>query len=572
MGRQSNSHILNDGTTDSSPLAIADRAETTVGTPVQINVLANDHDPDGDALQITAFTMPAHGTVAMVAPGTMRYAPQAGFVGIDFFSYTIGDGRADRSTAWVEVRVRAANGAPLAVDDRVTTSRERPVTFSVLANDRDPDGDTLAITAFTFPVNGDLRFNADQTFTYTPGAGFVGEDGFGYTISDGRGGTAQAEVTLVVEWPNQAPVAVDDRATTTQGVPVTIDILANDSDADGDSLRLVALRMPLHGFLTVNPDQSVTYTPSAGHVGVDDFTYTIDDGRGGRNSAIVAIEVTEPRGDIVPWSASLIPYFYPTATYLWYLHDDLSLTTRVDGSDEFIIRRADAGNADLASEAGAEATQPLYLPSTYNGHGATRYDGIDDYLKTTQQNLGNTKFGTTLSEEWTIILVQSVASIGQASFAVGFSTHAYDGSEFGGTAGDAVGFMLRWGTEGATARSPGVYINGSITNTNLSAQDDALNILIARWNGTMAQIWINGGSPVTLSTGSVTATPEIVFGALAVGRRNCTLDEAEAIIIDRAIADEDRQRFEGQLAHKYGRTAALPGDHPYKTTAPTVMI
>ena len=261
--------------------------------PVLIDVLANDHDPDGDPLQIMALTMPGHGTVAVVTPETVRYAPQEDFTGIDYFSYTISDGRKGQSTASVEVRVQGVNSAPSAVDNRVTTSRDQPITFDVLANDSDADGDPLTITGFSLPAHGQLAYHADQTFTYTPGPGFVGEDGFGYTISDGRGGTAQAEVTLVVEWPNQAPVALDDRATTTQGVPVTIDILANDSDPDGDPLTLVALTMPFHGHLAVNADQSITYTPNAGFIGVDDFTYTIDDGRGGRSSAVVVIEVVE---------------------------------------------------------------------------------------------------------------------------------------------------------------------------------------------------------------------------------------------------------------------------------------
>ncbi len=75
------------------PIAIDDRVETTVGTPVLIDVLANDYDLDGDSLQITALTMPGHGALAVVAPGMIRYAPQAGFSGIDYFSYTIADDR-----------------------------------------------------------------------------------------------------------------------------------------------------------------------------------------------------------------------------------------------------------------------------------------------------------------------------------------------------------------------------------------------------------------------------------------------------------------------------------------------
>lgn len=275
------------------PVAVADQAVTTVGTPVLIDVLANDHDPDGDPLKITALTLPAHGTVGLIAPGTMRYVPQAGFVGIDYFSYTVGDGSMGRSTAWVEVRVGASNRPPEPAADRIATTRDQPVTFDVLANDGDPDGDPLTITGFTLPANGQLAYHADRTFTYTPGPGFVGEDGFAYSVSDGQGGTAQAEVTLLVEWPNQAPVAAGDQARTTRGTPVTIAVLANDSDADGDPLRLIALVMPVHGRLAVNPDQSLTYTPDADFLGTDDFGYTIDDGRGGRSTASVVVDVVE---------------------------------------------------------------------------------------------------------------------------------------------------------------------------------------------------------------------------------------------------------------------------------------
>ncbi len=93
----------------------------------------------------------------------------------------------------------AANQPPVAQDDVATTAFGTAVTIEVLANDSDPDGDPLTVVSVTTPANGAAEINADQTVTYTPNAGFSGTDSFGYTISDGREGTASATVTVTVQ-------------------------------------------------------------------------------------------------------------------------------------------------------------------------------------------------------------------------------------------------------------------------------------------------------------------------------------------------------------------------------------
>jgi hypothetical protein len=275
------------------PVAADDAARVITGSSAVVAVLANDNDPDGDPLTVSALEAPGYGTVQIEPGQSVRYTPQSGFVGTDSFAYTVSDGRGGSATATVTVTVAAPNRAPVAQADLATTTIGRPVTIEALANDNDPDGDPLTLTGMTMPGHGNLSLNPDQSFVYAPDAGFTGKDSFTYTVRDPQGATATATVTVAVERANSPPVAAGDGATTPSGQAVTLNLLANDNDPDGDPLRLVALTMPLHGRLTANPDQSVTYTPDAGFTGKDSFTYRVSDGTAA-SEATAEVTVTPP--------------------------------------------------------------------------------------------------------------------------------------------------------------------------------------------------------------------------------------------------------------------------------------
>ena len=167
-----------------------------------IDVLANDSDPDNDALTITAVSTPMHGT-AVIGAGGVSYTPAAGYSGSDSFTYTISDGRGGTATASVNVTVNpasASNQAPVAVDDDGGVLKGYETDIDVLANDSDPDGDPLTVLSVehTGPGNATITINPDNTVHYESIHGFSGDDFFEYTISDGRGGTATATVTVVV--------------------------------------------------------------------------------------------------------------------------------------------------------------------------------------------------------------------------------------------------------------------------------------------------------------------------------------------------------------------------------------
>ena len=140
-----------------------------------------------------------------------------------------------------------ANDGPVAVDDAATTAEDTAVSIAVLPNDSDLDGDTLAVSAAMTPAHGTATVNPDGTITYAPAANYHGADSFSYTIGDGNGGTATATVSVTVTPTNDGPVAVDDAATTAEDTAVSIAVLPNDTDLDGDALTVSAATTPAHG-------------------------------------------------------------------------------------------------------------------------------------------------------------------------------------------------------------------------------------------------------------------------------------------------------------------------------------
>ncbi len=285
-------------TINRAPIARDDRATTQVDTPVSIDVLANDSDPDGDSITVASVDTPSHGSASRASDGTVTYTPDVGFVGSDRFTYVTrdSDGRMSmRATVYVMVQALVANQPPVAVDDSATLVAGTSQDIDVLANDSDADGDPLSVIAVTQGTLGSTTILPDGRIRYTSmGATATGTDQFSYTISDGRGGTASAmvAVTVVPVVVNQAPIAVDDSATLVAGTSQDIDVLANDSDADGDPLSVIAVTPGTLGSTTILPDGRIRYTSSdpAG-VGTDQFSYTISDGRGGTASAMVAVTV-----------------------------------------------------------------------------------------------------------------------------------------------------------------------------------------------------------------------------------------------------------------------------------------
>ena len=273
---------------NSNPVATDDTATTDEDVAATIDVLSNDTDVDGDTLSITSVTQPVNGVVAN--NGTdVTYTPDANFNGTDSFNYIVSDGNGGSDTATVTVTVNPVNDDPAATDDTAVTNEDMSVLVDVLANDTDIDGDSLSIASVTQPANG-LLVNNGMDVTYTPNPNFNGTDTLNYTVSDGNGGTSTATVNITINPVNDNPVANDDTAAADEDVSISINVLSNDTDVDGDQLVVENVTQPANGTVT-NNGADVTYTPNANFNGTDTFTYTVSDGNGGVDTAMVSVTI-----------------------------------------------------------------------------------------------------------------------------------------------------------------------------------------------------------------------------------------------------------------------------------------
>jgi hypothetical protein len=151
-------------------------------------VLANDSDPEGHALTVTITAQPVHGHLSLGAGGAFSYTPEAGYFGLDSFSYTVSDGRLDSNVATVQLTVNEVNLPPVANDDVYVVQQGSVLKVAppgVLTNDSDPEGHSLVAIVVTQPAFGHLVPVVGGGFEYYPDAGYSGSDSFTYKASDG---------------------------------------------------------------------------------------------------------------------------------------------------------------------------------------------------------------------------------------------------------------------------------------------------------------------------------------------------------------------------------------------------
>ena len=303
---------INTGTVNNPPVAADDDAAADEDNPFTVaapGILNNDSDPDaGDTLSVTAVD--TSGTIGAVtawtADGSFTYAPdgqfeylKAGGSATDSFTYTVSDGKGGTDTATVTITINGASDVPTNISLDVSSVAEGQ-----------PAGTLVGSFSTADPDTGD-------TFTYTLVSGTGGNDNASFTIAGNRLRTAAVfdyetkssysirvrttdsgtlyyeEVFIItVSQSNDPPLAVDDTATTPENTAVTIDVLNNDSDPDGDTLTVDSVTQGTHGSV-INNDSDVTYTPDSGFGGTDSFTYTVSDGNGGTDTASVTVTVTE---------------------------------------------------------------------------------------------------------------------------------------------------------------------------------------------------------------------------------------------------------------------------------------
>ncbi len=371
-----------------------DAATIEVNLPVVVDILANDSDPDSDSFEVINISTPSHGTAELRpdvpgylwdnwlgggqsnyssfedwytayytyeyygytnfygplngAPLTykLHYTPTANYFGTDSLTYTIEDETGAQDTATVNITINTPP-APTPQNDTLTLLAGQTVDINVLSNDTDPAGRALTLISVSTPAQGAASIatlsNGQKVVRYVAGESYTGIETLTYTLQNSAGVSASATITLTInENTNHAPTAINDAATTDINTPVLIDVLANDSDVDGDAFSITNISTPSHGTAELRPDvpsylwdnwtnywqgyyssfeewygaqysyeyngqtyfwgplygepivYKINYTPNVDYYGTDSFTYSVTDESGVQASAAVNIVVYPP--------------------------------------------------------------------------------------------------------------------------------------------------------------------------------------------------------------------------------------------------------------------------------------
>ncbi|HCH2593816.1 TPA: tandem-95 repeat protein, partial [Vibrio parahaemolyticus] len=207
--------------------------------------------------------------------GIATISPTADWNGSETLTFTATDPSGESTSQTVNFTV-----APVAdiVADKATVVEDTPTIIKVLGNDTfEGDGKVVSLDTNNGPANGTVSINPDGSVTYTPNDNYVGKDTFTYIVTSG-GVSESTTVEVNVTPVNDAPVAKDDIATTQEDTAVTIDVLPNDSDVDGDKLSIESAFVPKEQGTVEVVNGKLVFTPAENFNGDAEITYTVTDG------------------------------------------------------------------------------------------------------------------------------------------------------------------------------------------------------------------------------------------------------------------------------------------------------
>ncbi|MBA4607557.1 tandem-95 repeat protein [Aeromicrobium sp. Marseille-Q0843] len=284
-GSDSFTYRTSDGTLVTVLVQVTPQADpgsrtTQAGVPVTISEAALQALGRGTGLELVGVGSAEHGTVAL-DQGVVTYTPAAGFSGTGRFTYTLRDASGQEVTQTITVTVTNVFSDESAVEDGVTTPQNTAKKIP-LADVVSPSGRPLDPTKVTVPGAPDHgRVTVDPVtgeLTYTPDAGYVGDDEFDVRVCDTSDPAQCTTVTIMVAVSPNTVTADDDTASTPVATPRTIDVRGNDESASGQPFAAPSVTTaPAHGSTVVESDGRITYTPAAGFSGVDTFQYRVCD-------------------------------------------------------------------------------------------------------------------------------------------------------------------------------------------------------------------------------------------------------------------------------------------------------
>ncbi len=296
IGTDSFTYKLNDGIADSRPVTVS--LDVTPNYPPMANVKSintaenksvditlSGSDPDGDQLVFELTTDPFHGSLSGKAPN-LTYTPDKDYNGTDSFTFKVNDGVADSVLSTVSINVTQVNRPPVANNDTVTTMEDVPVSIKLTG--KDPDSMLITYRVLMKPSHGDLS-GTEPNLIYTPNLNYNGPDSFTFKLNDGKADSASGTIAITVTPSNDPPMAAQDTVSTREDVSVAI--ILNGSDPDGDQLKYRVISGPYNGSLS-GTEPNLIYTPKENYYGEDRFMFKTNDGLLDSTTATVTISIS----------------------------------------------------------------------------------------------------------------------------------------------------------------------------------------------------------------------------------------------------------------------------------------
>ncbi len=391
---------VDEGSEATYTVSLGGTPTSAVSVQIQINHIDTDNNditaPKTLTVVIPAGSSSSSFSVANLtdayAEGNERYSVSiVGFSGNGGFEgIQVGNG----SVITTILDEPKADNYPTATDDTLSTNEDTAVVLDVLANDTDSDGtiDPTTLQIVTPPSHGSISVNpVTGAVTYTPAPDYNGQDSFTYTVKDNDGNPSNsATVNLTVNPLQDPPVAVNDVASTAQDTAVTINVMENDIDVDGnptlDAASITIVTAPTNGTLTINGNGTVDYTPNTGYIGADSFKYTIDDNTGETSNAATV--------NIVVNSATNTPVAVDdnrsveedSVIIVDILANDSDPDNDLDPTSVAIINQPLHGSVNIDPATGAAT----YTPDP-------DYSGLDSFTYTVSDTSGNASNMATVS-------------------------------------------------------------------------------------------------------------------------------------------------------------------------------
>ena len=290
---------------NTAPLAVNDEFGVRAGRSTILPVLLNDSDTDGDFMTATPVTQPSIGSVGVARNGeALEITVKAGRTGSSTFEYEVSDGRGGTARAKVKVSIHGdeVNSPPLQLTERaVSVGAGKKTSINALTSWYDPDGDPFYLHKVSPPKGIDARSHEDGTLELSDVGRGPGHDKITLLVSDGRD-TGEGTMSLIVrDGENEPPIPNTDFVTVQVGSTATINPLDNDSDPDGDTLRLVQIEDAPSGMTASMDETTGEITVHGKEVGTFYFSYRVTDGPN-ISAGAIRVDVVEMT-DFLPPSA-----------------------------------------------------------------------------------------------------------------------------------------------------------------------------------------------------------------------------------------------------------------------------